>query len=171
MAQSNYSRGRGNVPVFSPKCTIKTIWGLAKSQELALNEENLYSIIFRATGKDSMKLLDQAEINRVCMELSQMKDKLSGKPKPQRRTDVGGDLGTVAQRAKIYKLTGDLGWNDNNLRINGFVKRMFNVERLEWLNSFQCNKLIETLKKMVEREELKANEGGANHGTDNGKDA
>jgi len=50
-------------------------------------------------------------------------------------------------------LTEELGWNDDNQRINGFVKKMFKVERLEWLTMYQCNKLIEMLKKMVERKE------------------
>lgn len=53
----------------------------------------------------------------------------------------------IRQRRKIYALTEKLGWNNNNARINGFVKKMFDVERLEWLDDDQCSKLIEILRK------------------------
>ena len=138
------SRGRSYAPNFS----IKTIWGLAKAPELLLSDEDLYSIIYRETGKDSMRKLNQKEIGKVCSVLSEMKDSAKGS---KTRTDSGGNNLTKEQRRKIYKLTEELGWNNNNARINGFVKKMFNVERLEWLNSYQCSRLIEMLKNMVER--------------------
>lgn len=140
---------------YSPNYTIKTIWGIAKSPELLLDDEILYSIIARETGKDSMRKLTQKEIDKVCYILLEMKDSVVGKGKAG-RTDTGGNKSTVFQRRKIYMLTGELGWNNNNARINGFVKKTFNVERLEWLNKQQCNVLIETLKSMVEREDIKA---------------
>ncbi|NPV89799.1 MAG: regulatory protein GemA [Firmicutes bacterium] len=142
------SKGRSYAPTF----TIKTIWGLAKSPELALDKDTLYSIIYRETGKDSMRQLSQKEINQVCYALSALKDSAKGKSD---RTDTGGNKLTKAKRQKIYRLTGELGWNDNNARINGFVKKMFEVERLEWLNNEQCSKLIEMLKSMVKRETAK----------------
>lgn len=142
------SRGRANAPHY----TIKTIWGLAKSPELLLSDEDLYSIIYSETGKESMRKLSQKEIDKVCSALSKMKDSIKGSTG---RTDTGGNKRTKAQRQKIYRLTEELGWNNNNARINGFVKKMFNVERLEWLNNEQCNRLIEMLKSMVEREAAK----------------
>jgi len=144
------NRGR----LYAPNYSIKTIWGIAKSPELLLNKEDLYSIIYIETGKDSMRKLSQNEINKVCAALLKMKDSTKGKPKSN-RTDVGGNKRTQAQRQKIYRLTEELGWNDNNARINGFVKKMFGVERLEWLDKYQCNRLIEMLKSMVEREAVK----------------
>lgn len=130
--------------------TIKTIWGLAKSPELSLSDEDLYTIILRETGKDSMRKLSQKQINKVCSTLFRMKDAFKGK-----RTDTRGNRMTRAQRHKIYMLTGELGWNNNNARINGFVKKLFGVARLEWLDQKQCSRLIETLKSMVERETAK----------------
>lgn len=144
------AKGRSHVPNF----TIKTIWGIAKSPELLLSEEDLYSIIYRETGKDSMRKLTQKEINKVCSALSELKDSVKGKDK-SKRTDAGGNTLTSRQRKKIYKLTEELGWNNNNARINGFVKKMFKVERLEWLDDDQCSRLIEMLKSMVERQESK----------------
>jgi hypothetical protein len=141
----NYSRGQA----FAPNFSIKTIWGLAKSPELLLSDEDLYSIIYRETGKDSMRKLGKKEITKICSVLLEMKDSMKGKPK--KRTDTRGNKLTKEQRQKIYRLTGELGWNDNNARINGFVKKVFKVERIEWLNNGQCSKLIEMLKEMVER--------------------
>lgn len=152
MGYSN--RGRNYAPNFS----IRTIWGLAKSPELLLSDEDLYSIIYRETGKDSMRKLNQKEINKVCSTLSEMKDSVKGS---KERTDTGGNKLTKEQRRKIYMLTEELGWNNNNARINGFVKKMFKVERLEWLNKSQCSKLIEMLKDMVDREVAKK-EGESN---------
>ena len=34
--------------------TIKTLWGLAKSKELGLTEEELHLLVARETGKDSI---------------------------------------------------------------------------------------------------------------------
>jgi phage gp16-like protein len=148
------SRGRS----YAPHYTIKTIWGLAKSPELLMSDEDLYSIIYRETGKESMRKLNQKEINKVCSALAEMKDSAKGS---KSRTDVGGNKLTKEQRRKIYMLTEELGWNNNNARINGFVKKMFKVERLEWLNNNQCSRLIEMLKSMVDREASKK-EGGSN---------
>lgn len=139
--------GRGR-----PHCSIRTIWGLAKSPELSLDDENLYSIIQRETKKDSMRKLTQGEIDKVCRVLSNMKDDVI-RAERGKRTDEGGNPQTENLRRKIYALTGELGWNNNNNRINGFVKKMFRVDRLEWLTVSQCHKLIEALKKMVDRKE------------------
>jgi len=66
---------------------------------------------------------------------------------------------TIQQRRKIYALTEQLGWNDNPQRIQGFVKRMTGVDRLEWLNVAQCEKVIEGLKAILKRQERKEGEG------------
>ena len=132
--------------------SIRTIWGIAKSAELRLDEENLYALIARETGKQHMKELTQSELDTVARVLQNMKDgTLKGKAAAQKRTDEGGNPRTVGLRHKIYALTGVLGWNDDNRRINAFVLRVTGVERLEWLSAAQCNKVIEGLKEMVSR--------------------
>ncbi|MBQ7232793.1 MAG: regulatory protein GemA [Bacillales bacterium] len=122
--------------------TIKTIWGLAKSPELRLDKDSLYALVYRETKKDSMKKLTNAEIEKVCKALSKMKDY----QKP-------GNQGTMKQRQMIHYLCKELGWNTDEKRLNGFIKKMFNVERLEWLDISQCSKLIEAMKSMAERKE------------------
>lgn len=130
--------------------TNRTLWGLARSPELGMAKEGLYGLISRETGKEHMHELTQAELDRVAGVLMGMKDGVKRSLR-NKRTDEGGNTGTTAQRRKIYMLTGELGWNDDNGRITGFAKHMFGVERLEWLTKYQCGKLIEALKDMLAR--------------------
>jgi len=138
--------------------SIRTLWAIAKSPELALSEEDLHAVVFRETGKESMKKLTQGEINTLARVLQNMKDGVQRDTR-SKRTDEGGDARTIQQRRKIYALTESLGWNDNPQRIQGFVKRMTGVDRLEWLNVAQCEKVIEGLKAILKRQERKEGEG------------
>lgn len=101
-----------------------------------------------------MRQMTKLQANKLIKELIAIKDKnkKSKKSYTQKRTDTNGNKNTKFQREKIYTLTGILGWNDNNNRINGFVKRMFKVDRIEWLDEDDCSKLIEILKKMIIRQ-------------------
>lgn len=137
---------------------IKAIWAIAK--ESNLEEETLYDIVERITSKKKMRELTDSEIYQVYYELQTKKDGKHGdyvnrtnykRPYQSKRTDKNGNQATVYQRRMVYKLTEELGWNNNDARINGFVKRMFKIDRLEWLDQAQCSILIESLKKMVER--------------------
>lgn len=138
--------------------SIRTIWGIAKSPELRLDEDELYLLIARVTGKDSLRTLTQGEIDAVCAALRQMQGSARGVT--QKRTDEGGNARTHGLRRKIYALTGVLGWNNNRARVDGLARRMFGVEAIEWLTAAQCNKLIEALKKMIERQEAERGENG-----------
>lgn len=117
-----------------------------------MEKDDLYAVIFRETSKTHRKELTQGEIISVVRVLQNMRDS-AGRDARTKRTDVGGDPRTVAQRRKIYALCGVLGWNNDNGRINGFVKRLCGVERIEWLSPAQCYKVIEALKNMMERQE------------------
>ena len=101
-----------------------------------------------------MRKMTKLQANKLIRELIVLKDnnKKVKNRSSKRRTDTGGNKNTQLQRKKIYSLTGILGWNDNNNRINGFVKRMFKVDRIEWLSEDDCSKLIEILKKMIIRQ-------------------
>lgn len=134
--------------------SIRTLWAIAKSPELHMTDEDLHAVVYRETGKESIKKLSQGEINTVARVLQNMKDSASGNVRTK-RTDTGGDARTVQQRRKIYALTEALGWNDNPQRIQGFVKRMTGVDRLEWLTVAQCEKAIEGLKAILARQKQK----------------
>ena len=134
--------------------SIRTLWAIAKSPELGLSDEDLHAVVYRETGKESMKKLTQGEINTLARILQNMKDGVNRDVR-SKRTDEGGDPRTVSQRRKIYALTEALGWNDDNRRVNGFVKRVTGVDRIEWLSVAQCEKVIEGLKAMVARQKRK----------------
>lgn len=138
--------------------SIRTLWAIAKSPELHMTDEDLHAVVYRETGKESIKALTQGQINEVARVLQNMKDSASGGTRTK-RTDVGGDARTIQQRRKIYALTEALGWNNDPQRIQGFVKRMTGVDRLEWLNVAQCEKVIEGLKAILKRQEQKGAEG------------
>lgn len=138
--------------------SIRTLWAIAKSPELHMTDEDLHAVVYRETQKESIKKLTQGEINTVARVLQNMKDSVNSVPRTK-RTDTGGDARTVQQRRKIYALTEELGWNGDPQRIQGFVKRMTGVDRLEWLNVDQCKKVIEGLKAILKRQEQKGAEG------------
>lgn len=133
------------------KLTLRTIWGLAKSKELQLTDEELHLIVEANTGKTSLRKLTDKEIQNLVRVLNVMKDKQIKQSNGAKKYRTGNEA-TVNQRKKIYKLTEELGWNSNSARLNGFVKKMFGVDKVEWLDYVQCSKLIEALKGMVERE-------------------
>lgn len=101
-----------------------------------------------------MKKLTQGEITDVARVLQNMKDS-AARSTGDKRTDEGGNPTTERQRRKIYALTEALGWNNDKRRIEGFVKRMTGIDRLEWLNTAQCEKVIEGLKAILAREQRK----------------
>ena len=64
--------------------TIKTLWGLAKSKELGLTEEELHLLVARETGKDSIRELNRSELSHVCQGLIEaMKAILERKPEKE----------------------------------------------------------------------------------------
>lgn len=130
---------------------IRTIFGVAKSKELQLTDEEIHLIVEDNTGKTSLKQLTDKEIENIVRVLNVMKNKNVNQANGAKKRRKGNES-TVNQRKKIYKLTEQLGWNSNSARLTGFVKKMFGVDRVEWLDYMQCSKLIEALKGMVERE-------------------
>ena len=124
--------------------SIKKLWGIAKSKELSMSDDDLHEFVYGQTGKSSIKKLTRRELSLVITALGNLKDMAGGKRKP-------GNPVTEEQRKKLYILSRRLGWKDNR-RINGMAKRMFKIDRVEWLDYIQCSKLIEALKAMLKRE-------------------
>jgi len=123
------------------KPQIKTIWGLAS--ELGFDKEMLYTILERETGKDSMRACTGTELNRVIFALGKMKDSYN---------DSRNGMASKEQIWKIRQLEEALGWKDNPARLNGFMKKYYKTERIEWLKGWQAHKLIESLKKMLQKQ-------------------
>lgn len=123
------------------KPQIKTIWGLAKG--IGLEKDSLYDIIEAITGKRSMTQCTGTELNKVVSRLGHYKD-------------GQGDDSNKASKEQIWKirqLEKELEWDDNPARLKGFMRKYARVERIEWLKTWQAHKLIEALKKMVQKME------------------
>ena len=87
--------------------TIKTLWGLAKSKELGLTEEELHLLVARETGKDSIRELNRSELSHVCHILQKQKDDI--KRQEGRLPERRGNPQTGRQRRKIGQLKEKLG--------------------------------------------------------------
>ncbi|WP_032122025.1 regulatory protein GemA [Clostridium amazonitimonense] len=147
MQQTRYSKGHKKAPAL----TIRTIWGLAKGKELQLTDEDLYSIVYRETGKDSIKALTQEEIKKVCYALTALKEVDKRYINRQR-----SQWATQDQLWKISQIENQLGWNDNPKRLRKFMAKYYNKESLNWLTFDEASNLIESLKKVLARERKKA---------------
>lgn len=124
---------------------IRILWGIAKSPELGLTDEELHMVVSAHTGKDSIRALTQGELRTVIRVLGDMKESAGGG-----RSRPRGNPATGSQRKKIYMLARELGWDDP-ARVDGLCRKMFRVDRVEWLDSGQCSRLIEALKDMGNR--------------------
>ena len=82
--------------------SIKRVWGIAKSPELKLTDEELHLLVQAHTGKDSIKALNKRELQTVIRVLGNMKD--SAKKSERGRNRYNGSEVTENQRKKIYKL-------------------------------------------------------------------
>ena len=128
--------------------SIRTLWAIAKSPELHMTDEDLHAVVYRETGKESIRALTQGQINEVARALQNMKDS-AARGGYAKRTDEGGNPETAALRQKIFMLMKELGWSP--AQVDGLAKRMFRIERQEWLNKQQSMKLVEALKAMAAR--------------------
>lgn len=132
--------------------SIRTLWAIAKSPELHMTDEDLHALVYRETGKESIKTLTQGQIREVARVLQNMKYSAAQSSRAK-RTDEDGNPETAALRRKIFVLMKELGWSP--AQVDGLAKRMFRVERQEWLDRRQCVKLAEALKAMAARKEAK----------------
>ena len=106
------------------EASIKKVWGIAKSPELKLTDEELHLLVQAHTGKDSIQALNKRELQTVIRVLGGMKD--SAKKSERGRSRYSGNEATENQRKKIYRLSQELGW-DKPARVNGMCRKMFGV--------------------------------------------
>lgn len=138
---SKHSKGGGY--------TIRILWGLAKSPELHLDDESLHDLVYRETGKESIKKLTKRELAAVCGLLQRQKD--SVKRQNGELKEPRGNPATDRQRKKIAWLETELGWADKKGKLRALVMNMYGVETVEWLDYSQCSGVIEALKAILDR--------------------
>lgn len=118
---------------------IKVIWSLGK--KLGFSEEDIRAILFRETNKESMRECTGHELNRVILSMQNVKS----------TEEQTGNRPSKKQVWKIRQLEKELGWQDEPVRLQAFIKKYYGVEQPEWLTNGQAWKLIESLKKVVAR--------------------
>lgn len=89
--------------------SIRTVWGIAKSPELRLEDEDLYAVVYRETGKESLRKLTAGELSRVIRALQEMKDSARQNAGPEADGPRAETPGRWSQRRKLYKEMRDLG--------------------------------------------------------------
>lgn len=126
---------------------------------LGLDEEAYRAMLEGVTGKRSCSDMEAAELSAVVERLRELGFKPKGKPGKKLSPKTRGTAASEDQRSKIRALWIEcyqLGVVKNRYEsgLNAFVKRMTNVERIDWLvNAYDCNRCIEALKAMKQRGE------------------
>lgn len=139
-------------------------------KQLGLHEDEYRSLLQQVTGKDSAKDLDAGELKRVVEVFYGMgfrvsnkgvgahrhapgQGKKGGKLSPQSRDKKAAEKTQVDKIRALWIEGYHAGVIKNRYEsgLNAFVKRMFKVERVEWLNWEQSQKAIEAIKQMIER--------------------
>lgn len=128
------------------RAQINKIW--ASASEKRMSKEDIYALVYSVAKKEHMSELTHDEASRLI-------NRIVGKAECEEYENKLGRQNTARMRKKVYMLIKVLGWDNNPARIEGFCKRMFGVEKVEWLSAKQCYQLIEALKKMIEREARK----------------
>lgn len=123
--------------------SIRTVWGIAKSPELRLEDEDLYAVVYRETGKESLRKLTAGELSRVIRALQEMKDSARAERGPGSGRTRAETPGRWSSGGSCIRRGGSGLERSAGERL---ARRMFQVERIEWLAPAQCGKLIEALK-------------------------
>ncbi|UCZ84438.1 regulatory protein GemA [Pseudomonas sp. L5B5] len=113
-------------------------------KELSLDDETYRSLLSRVTGKSSAKDLSPVQVAAVLSELERLgwqpkKGRAKPKPTADRAKLVGKIEAQLAEAGRPWEY-GD-----------GMAKRMYQVERLEWLDSLQLRGVVTALAKDAQR--------------------
>ena len=108
-------------------------------KELGLDDATYRAVLLRVTGKSSCTECSIPELERVAEDMRQhgFKPKNSAGRRPNRRDSADQMM------RKIEALLLDNGWSWNYA--HGTAKRMFGVDRVEWLSDGNMHKLVAAL--------------------------
>ena len=141
----------------------KQIYGIAIDRgiyEKGNPDDALHDLVRRETGKGSLSELTAEDARKVIKALG-------GNVFGKREVNNGADRGmaTEAQKKKVWAMMFQLqnlspGFSSVAARLGGVIEKYLGVSSFEkdpfrFVNSVQCHKLIEVLKKMIETEERK----------------
>lgn len=115
----------------------------AVSKEYGIDNELLHDMVFSEFGSDSLKKLNDIQgIDLI--------ERISGKKQYLKKVSPKG-MASDRQKKYIIDMSDKLGWGDNAQRLSGFLKKYAGVESVEWLTMKGASKVIEGMKKMIER--------------------
>lgn len=115
----------------------KLIWTIGR--KLGMQEPDIRGVLYRETGKESMRKCSEQELERVVLALRQL----------QGEGNNTGDRATKRMVWKIREIEKELGWDDNPKRLQAFLKKYYRTEQPEWLTRAQAWRAIESLKKLL----------------------
>ena len=119
---------------------LKAIFAL--SRKLGMDMEDLHGMAYRISGTDSLRTLSGREAGRMIEELK------TRCGQPVIRTGGGAGRATEAQQRKIFRLTCELGWNDQPERLRGYIRRMCKADDVRFLTPQQASIIIDGLTAM-----------------------
>lgn len=123
------------------KKQLQLIWGMAK--EFGMSKEDVYTLLYRETKKEHMKDCSEVELSRTIQAMILLKERQKNRP----------GMMTGRQRYRIRELEKELGWQDNKKRLTAFIKKYYHVDNLDWLKTEDASSLIESLKKLAEKQQ------------------
>lgn len=124
------------------KMQISKIWATAK--ELGWDKDLLYCAVSRISGGNSISELTKHQAIQLIEYL------LSQKKVVVRETRPG--MATEKQIRLINKLAGELGWDDDPKRLQGFIKKYSKVDNPKWMTVKMASNIIQALKAMIARQ-------------------
>lgn len=109
-------------------------------KELNMADDAYRAILMRVTGKNSCAKMTEAELDKVIVEMKRMgfqpRANQYGK-RPNRRSDAD----SMMHKIEALLADGGLHWN----YAHAMAKRMFKVDRVEWLSDGNMHKLVAAL--------------------------
>ncbi|MFT9496348.1 regulatory protein GemA [Anaerosolibacter sp.] len=119
----------------------------ATAKEIGIDNDLLHNLVFHVSGQEHISALTKREAMDV---IDALEEKKTGRKKQR-----GNNRASEEQKNKIRKLEEALGWKGDPKRLQGFMRKFARVEKLDWLTPNQASNLIESLKKVLEREQEK----------------
>ncbi len=116
---------------------FKAIFAL--SRKLGMDMEDLHGMAYRISGTDSLRTLSGKGSRRMIEELK------TRCGQPVIRTGGGAGRATEAQQRKIFRLTCELGWNDQPERLRGTSGACARRTTMRFLTPQQASVVIDGL--------------------------
>jgi phage gp16-like protein len=110
-------------------------------KDLGLDEETYRSLLKRVTGATSAKDLGPMQVVAVLAELGRLGWQPKSKPKGRSAPNVAPDRAKLVGKIEAFMAEAQRPWE----YADGMAKRMFKVDRVEWLDAKQLGSMVSAL--------------------------